>query len=145
MVDGTSCCKKRRPKCDLRWCLEFNTCLWKWWYCGAFFQGWWRLWFWWSPSPNKWCQVTRSTNREGTGVSCQQLPMVSEAWNVSVLVLDSPKLRGALKPEEVGFEAARVTDGFKAYAVDFEVLRLTDACLEPKLQLVNACYHLWLM
>lgn len=33
---------------------------------------------------------------------------------------------GALKPEEVGFEAARVTDGFKAYAVDFEVLRLAD-------------------
>ena len=37
------------------------------------------------------------------------------------------QLRGALKPEEVGFEAARVTDGFKAYAVDFEVLRLAEA------------------
>lgn len=46
------------------------------------------------------------------------------------LFTKTPKLRGALKPEEVGFEAARVTDGFKAYAVDFEVLRLADACLK---------------
>ena len=37
------------------------------------------------------------------------------------------ELRGALKPEEVGLEAARVTAGFKAYAVDFEVLRLAEA------------------
>ena len=57
-------------------------------------------------------------------------------------------LRGALRPEEarglvwdgsvgtgkaysllgqVGFEAARVTGGFKAYAVDFEVLSIADA------------------